>query len=314
MLQSLRTKNFQSHKDTLLRLHPGVNVIVGQSQNGKSALLRSLVWLKDNRPLGFRFHSWFAGEKEPTEVECRVDGISVVKSKAKGKTTYHVSGKELDYREGKGIPDEVTRLLNMSELNVQTQLDPFFLITSSPQEVARTFNQVTKVEQADDWVRKLTSMINKNSTELEVLRGEIGEMEEELKGLPDLTKAKRGLKKMKTMVADYEFYSRERVDISNAIDSIRDAERVLEEKYSRMPDPGGLDGLEGERAKLVMVQEELRELNRVMEGIVSTLKEVEEATGEQDRAKKNYLSFLTELGKCPVCYGDIDEDRVEELI
>jgi len=180
--------------------------------------------------------------------------------------------------------------------------------------VARTFNQVTKVEKADEWVRKLTSMINRNSTEVDVLKKEIGEMEGEVRGLPDLTNAKRSLKKMKTMVADYEFYSGERVDIITAIDSIREAERLLEEKYLSMPEETGLNGLENERAKLVIVQEELKELNRVMEEIVFTLKGVEEATGEQEKAKKDYLEFLTELGKCPVCYGDVDSDKVNKLI
>ena len=78
MIQELKVKNYQSHKETSLTLHSGVNVIVGNPQNGKSALLRSLVWLKDNRPLGFRFNSWFSGN-EPTEVEVRVDNISIVK-------------------------------------------------------------------------------------------------------------------------------------------------------------------------------------------------------------------------------------------
>ena len=134
MIQELKVKNYQSHKETSLTLHSGVNVIVGNPQNGKSALLRSLVWLKDNRPLGFRFNSWFSGN-EPTEVEVRVDNISIVKKKTKSKTTYKIAEKDLDYKEGKGTPDEIVKLLNLSELNVQDKLHPFFLILDGPPEI-----------------------------------------------------------------------------------------------------------------------------------------------------------------------------------
>ena len=39
MIKSIQLKNFQSHRDTTLRLSPGVNVIVGDPQNGKTAIL-----------------------------------------------------------------------------------------------------------------------------------------------------------------------------------------------------------------------------------------------------------------------------------
>jgi len=55
MIKYLQIQNFQSHKDSLLEFDPGVNVIVGSSDSGKTAVIRALRWLVWNRPSGDAF-------------------------------------------------------------------------------------------------------------------------------------------------------------------------------------------------------------------------------------------------------------------
>src|SRR5690554_5109154 len=62
MITSLEIQNFQSHKETLLEFEPGVNVIIGPSDSGKTAILRALYWLVWNRPLGDAFRSSWGGD------------------------------------------------------------------------------------------------------------------------------------------------------------------------------------------------------------------------------------------------------------
>ena len=52
MIRKLNIQNIQSHKNTELEFSPGINAIVGSSNNGKSAILRALYWVRYNRPLG----------------------------------------------------------------------------------------------------------------------------------------------------------------------------------------------------------------------------------------------------------------------
>ena len=315
MIQKLRIKNYQSHKDTTLILHPGVNVIVGQSQNGKSALLRSLVWVKDNRPLGFGFNSWFTKGKEPTEVEVQVDGISIIKTKSKSKTTYTINEKDLDYKEGKGIPDEVTRLLNLSELNIQPQLDPFFLINSSPQEVARTFNRVTKVEHTDKWVSGLTTKINSNSIEINLLKKEIEHIEIEIQSFPDIKKVKSEYKKLKAMSEIMEDMEKEKEKLISIIENIKETESMLERRYLSMPSfDDKLVTIEDKRKKLVEVEGELRLVNEAIENIYYGLKEIEKAKENEDGAERDYREFLGELGKCPTCFDDLTPEKIERMV
>ena len=60
MLKKLTINNFQSWKKTTIKWHKGVNVIIGKSDKGKSALFRSMYFLIKNRPLGDGFISWEA--------------------------------------------------------------------------------------------------------------------------------------------------------------------------------------------------------------------------------------------------------------
>ena len=64
MIQSLHIKNLQSHKDSHLDFCEGVNVIVGPSDSGKSAILRALRWIVKNRPQGDVLRSHWGGETE----------------------------------------------------------------------------------------------------------------------------------------------------------------------------------------------------------------------------------------------------------
>ncbi len=158
-MKNIKIKNFQSHKNTELHLHPNVNVIVGQSSSGKTAIFRAIEWLNTNRPLGTRFISH--GEKE---CEVVIDNVKGVKTSS-GKTYHYLADSK--YSSGSNVPDLVLSELALSDLNVQNQLDEHFLITSSPGEVARTFNRILNIEKVDEYVSKLTSSINTTKTKLE---------------------------------------------------------------------------------------------------------------------------------------------------
>lgn len=155
-MKKIKISNFQSHKSTQLDLHPNVNVIVGQSSSGKTAIFRAIEWLNTNRPLGTRFISH--GE---TEAKVEIDNVRGTKSD-KGKTFYKLDNNNFD--SGSNVPDLVSQSLNLSSLNIQNQLDEHFLITSSPGEVARTFNKILNIEKVDEYISKLTTQINTTNT------------------------------------------------------------------------------------------------------------------------------------------------------
>ena len=87
MIQKLNIQNFQSHKDTKLEFHPGVNVIIGQSDSGKTAIIRALRWLIWNRPGGDDFRSDWGGG---TVVKIKIDAREIMRGKDK-ENVYSIS-------------------------------------------------------------------------------------------------------------------------------------------------------------------------------------------------------------------------------
>ena len=52
MLQTIQIHNFQSHENSQLDLSPGINTLVGDSDCGKSAVMRAILWAITNSPQG----------------------------------------------------------------------------------------------------------------------------------------------------------------------------------------------------------------------------------------------------------------------
>ena len=49
-VRRITLENFQSHKHTEMEFGPELNVIVGPSDSGKSAIIRALKWVMYNEP------------------------------------------------------------------------------------------------------------------------------------------------------------------------------------------------------------------------------------------------------------------------
>ena len=55
MITALRLLEFQKHRKLVVRFDPHVTTIVGQTDSGKTSILRALLWLLTNSPAGMEF-------------------------------------------------------------------------------------------------------------------------------------------------------------------------------------------------------------------------------------------------------------------
>ena len=148
MIKSLHLQNFQSHASTNLQFSPGVNVIVGGSDCGKTAILRAINWLVTNRPSGdaFRRHGT---EAVGTHIRLRLTtGEEVERGIDKKGGFYRTDGKELRAFRAE-VPEAVATALNLDPVNVQSQHDAPFLLSESSGEVARQLNRVARLDVID---------------------------------------------------------------------------------------------------------------------------------------------------------------------
>jgi exonuclease SbcC len=154
-------ENFQSHKRTEIDLTDGLNVFVGPSDSGKSAILRALRWLLYNQPRGSDFIR--AGSDR-----CRVtltlsDGVTIVRERSPSLNRYHLidpDGNEQVF-EGFGgtVPQEVIAAHGMHPLKMDTdwslpaqfgtQLEGPFLLSETGGVKAKSIGRVSGAHLID---------------------------------------------------------------------------------------------------------------------------------------------------------------------
>ncbi len=141
MISKLKLQNFQSHKETSFEFHPGVNVIQGETDSGKSSVIRALKWVVENRPTGDRMR-----RHKTNKTVVALD--EVTKTKTASTHKYGLNGQEFKALRA-SVPPEITKELRLSEINFQEQHDAYFLIADNPGQVARTLNKVADLEIID---------------------------------------------------------------------------------------------------------------------------------------------------------------------
>jgi exonuclease SbcC len=183
MIQSLQINNFQSHKASYLEFDKGVNMIIGSSDSGKTAIIRALRWLAWNRPQGDSMRSHWGGE---TKVELFTDDAHIVRIRDKqdeyilGDTHFRAIRTE--------VPKEIQDALNLTELNLQLQLDRPFLIDNTPGEVAVFFNKVARLDKIDLGNQNVNRWIKELNQSVESLKTQVENTEQELTKFDHLEK------------------------------------------------------------------------------------------------------------------------------
>ncbi|WDC83992.1 ATP-binding protein [Caloramator sp. mosi_1] len=123
-IKSIEIENFQSHKHTKLDLSENLNVIVGPSDNGKSAIIRALKWCLFNEPKGVEFIRFDSNY-------CRVtltlsDGVKIIRERTKTKNTYRLikNGEETVYEGfGNDIPLDIQEAHKIRKIRIDKDND-----------------------------------------------------------------------------------------------------------------------------------------------------------------------------------------------
>ena len=214
MIKKITIENFQSHKKTELDLSPGLNLIVGSSNAGKTAIIRAIKWVVYNRPLGDSIRSAFAGAK-PTIVTIETDdGHTVRKVKSKNETYYEVDGTKLTAVRS-NVPKEVSDVLKLKDINFQFQHDKYFLLSESPSSRTKLINDATGLSAADKCIQIAKKLTSDKKKELRMLDTQHMELETEIADLDEL------LSRVKPLVADYEDIEQQLADIENTTSELK---------------------------------------------------------------------------------------------
>jgi exonuclease SbcC len=192
MISEIILQNFQSHKKTLIELHPGINCIIGPSNNGKTSILRGLYWDLYNRPSGDSYIAHWNRDKNDKPIKSTFVRIATDKGTIERKkgyikrddklldfNGYIVNASELEAI-GQSVPDEVTNLFNLDSVNIQRQTDAPFLLSESAGEVARFFNSTIRLDQIDSALAKAESKRRDTNKEKIRLENELSQIAKDI--------------------------------------------------------------------------------------------------------------------------------------
>ena len=206
-LDSLSIKNFRSYKEAKIDFHPGLNIIVGPNDSGKSNILRVIDWIVNNSPDGDDYISNFGGD---CLAELTTGGKTVGRFRnavfnkkeeiwrAGTENIYTLSGEPEPFRAfgRKKLPEIIKQHLNISDLNIGFQLDGPFLLGKSPADVARFYNGLVNLDIIDRSISNIATVLRKEKGELKVVEAIVESKTEELKKYAWLNDAEKGIKKL----------------------------------------------------------------------------------------------------------------------
>ena len=187
MIQSLRIQNFQSHLDSYLEFSPGISIITGSSNNGKTSILRSIDWVVNNRPQGISFKSTFSDKKDTCKVSLVINNQKIVREKNNSINQYQLN-EGIFSTVGGDVPSEVISAINISEISIGRQFEKHFLITDSPGEIGRTINKIVKLDDIDTLISNISSKILSTNKEIEFKKQDIDKLNTSLEKFKDYDK------------------------------------------------------------------------------------------------------------------------------
>jgi DNA repair exonuclease SbcCD ATPase subunit len=240
MIDSIRLENIQSHKDTEIKFDKGINCIVGASDKGKSAIIRGLLWAIENRPLGVEKlgSHWIFNDKgkqiNPMSVTIVKDGEVLVRRRSKDENQYIVGDKVLNVVKS-DVPQEVSDFFNLSETNIQRQLDSPFLLSETSGEVARYFNAMVKLDKIDKVLSDVDSEKRSLRGESDSIKRRVDEIDEKLSRIPNLDD-------VKTLMASFDRLDNKMNTLDGQLNGLLDDLR----RYTDSISDNGFEALEAE--------------------------------------------------------------------
>ena len=167
MLKQLKIRNFQVHKNLTLNLDPHITCITGESDVGKSAVLRSLRWLALNRPTGSGF---LRSGADCVSVRLQIERYTVVRRRGRSSNAYNLDASEFSCLGRAAVPGEIAKILNVSEVNFHGQHQAPFWFADSPGQVAKQLNTIVNLDVIDQTLANLAAELRKAKMTVEITR------------------------------------------------------------------------------------------------------------------------------------------------
>lgn len=301
-------ENFQSHEYTEVNFGD-FNGIVGPSDNGKTALIRAIIWALYNNPSGNSY-------VRKGENKCQVtilfnDGASIVKTRTPKVHSYDLyePGTEPMHLEafGVGPVDEVVAFHRMGfvdlfgekqTLNICEQLDSPFFLGESPATKALIIGRLGNTEVIDKAIKNNAADLREVKAQIKVYKGQLKEVKSELKELKSLDKMGKAIE-----VAKVKLDKIKMIEAKN--ENIMQISRKIKDKMEQVKKLEKFVGADEEMNNVIITLDELIEKERKLANIKEINrkikqgeKRIEELSVVSNIDINEVISIIDSLDKC----------------
>lgn len=302
MIKKMTVKNFEAHKESTVVFTQGVNVIIGPSDSGKSALLRALYWVLEGKTAGDDFRSWAGGD---TEVKCLLDNGILRRGKGKALNGYRINNDPPLTGFGRTIPEPVANLVNMNEINFQKQSDPYFMLQSpwTPGAVGSFLNKITNLENIDAAINNIKKTIATEESEIKRAKEDTNRLKSELKSYADLDDAETDLNALEELYEKAGTRSIRCSALETLLDRLEDVETLCDEIDVEAQGESEIDALIKKATRASSRQSSIRELSKILDYIEDADEEIQSFTREIADLKSKFKEMMPE--ECPLCGNEV---------
>ena len=321
-IKKIVLENFQSHDNTTIEFEEGFNVIVGETNSGKTSVLRALQWVLYNNPKGSDFIR--TGADECSVTLYLSNGMTLTRKRTRDNAGEYIitdaTGVSQSYKGfGSSIPIEVYNAHQMPpvqlskdnsvSLNMATQLEGPFLISMNPADKANAIGRIIGSQVLDDAIKEVSKDVGNLNREVTSLKKQITQKENEktfYDFLPDyyikLRQSEVALEKAAKNKEETAQMKNHKASYENAVQQIDGCQLALE-KFDFLPElEKNIPKIELAFLKVQEMEEQFSQLTIVdltidalknkiasapeLDKISSSLKELEQVTKELKEAKQ----------------------------
>lgn len=305
MFEALRLKRVQAWKDIHFEFSPYLNAVIGETEGGKSSIVRAFHTLFFNRPLNTDIMKSRGFRSFEIALDIKRGGTyyTVGREKGRGKNTYYIigeSGRKKVYTGfGSNPPKAITKLLNVSPINIQMQDEPYFMLKMKPGERGKYLSNFVNLNQVNDSILSINKTALREQQERGVKKGELKGAEKVLSTYDYLDDYEVGLGKLKE--------KREQIIlVVTRIKGIAKSVSTLKGLYADRQRHLKIVRLKPELDRLFKRQERLKALKGKVEGITGAINDLEETQakikslkGERRGMRWRLKQMMPEI--CPLC-------------
>ncbi len=215
MIHRLVLQNFMTHKQTVLELHPGVTVLTGPNNTGKSAVVEALRCVSENPPSAQLIRHGATKAVVRLELD---DGSWIQWERTSGSAVYKVrfpDGREETYAKvgRSAVPEDIQALLRLHSLptesgpvdvHIGNQKAPIFLLDQSGSQAAGFFAASTEADYLLAMQQVLKEKTVVAQRERKRLKEELEQLEKAILALAPLPAMAQEMKQAEDLYAEIE--------------------------------------------------------------------------------------------------------------